>query len=73
MSVGARVRARRAKPGLARREATLQPRRREARRRGLVGEPWVPPRRVQGNICRCTGYVNIVEAIASAARGRVSA
>src|ERR687895_1533264 len=27
-------------------------------------------RAIQGNICRCTGYVNIVEAIKAAARGR---
>ena len=35
-------------------------------RRGLVGEPWVPPR---FNICRCTGYWNIVEAVVAAGKG----
>jgi aerobic-type carbon monoxide dehydrogenase small subunit (CoxS/CutS family) len=30
-------------------------------------------RAIQGNVCRCTGYVNIVEAIAAAAKGEVSA
>ena len=35
----------RAEPGLARRERrNVRPQ--AARRRGLVGEPWVPPRRV---------------------------
>ena len=28
-------------------------------------------RAIQGNICRCTGYVNIVEAIQAAAKGEV--
>jgi aerobic carbon-monoxide dehydrogenase small subunit len=30
-------------------------------------------RAIQGNICRCTGYVNIVAAISAAAKGEVSA
>jgi len=28
-------------------------------------------RAIQGNICRCTGYVNIVEAVQAAAKGEV--
>ena len=28
---------------------------------------------LQGNICRCTGYVNIVEAVRAAAKGEVGA
>jgi len=28
-------------------------------------------RAIQGNICRCTGYINIVEAVQAAARGEV--
>jgi aerobic carbon-monoxide dehydrogenase small subunit len=29
-------------------------------------------RAIQGNICRCTGYANIVEAVQAAARGEVT-
>ena len=29
-------------------------------------------RAIQGNICRCTGYVNIIEAISDAAKGDVA-
>jgi aerobic carbon-monoxide dehydrogenase small subunit len=30
-------------------------------------------RAIQGNICRCTGYINIVEAVQAAAKGEVGA
>jgi aerobic carbon-monoxide dehydrogenase small subunit len=30
-------------------------------------------RAIQGNICRCTGYVNIIEAVQAAAKGEVGA
>ena len=37
-------------------------------RRGLTGEKRFPP---CSNICLCTGYVNIVEAIKSVSEGQV--
>ena len=38
------------------------------RRNSAPGEDEIR-KAIQGNICRCTGYVNIVEAIAAAAKG----
>jgi hypothetical protein len=35
------------------------------KRRGLTAETWFPP---CSNICRCTGYVNIVEAVKAVAK-----
>jgi aerobic-type carbon monoxide dehydrogenase small subunit (CoxS/CutS family) len=39
-------------------------------KKGVHGGNMVSP--VMENICRCTGYVNIVEAISAAAKGEVT-
>ena len=52
-----------AEPGFARAQPAQATDAAGRLRRGFTGETWLPP----CCICRCTGYVNIVEAIGKAA------